>query len=228
MARIRSVKPEAFTSEDFMSCDPLARLLFIGTWCESDSAGRFKYSAAALKARYLPSDDCDMEVLVKQLESRGMIQRYSVNGSALCQVTNFEKHQVINNRERKSELLGPDRSSVLKATTGRKEGTASKSPLSRVKAASADDFNRWYSAYPNKKSRGDAEKAWAKLKPDAELVVRMIAALVEQEVERTWKARDGLFCPEWKNPATWLRQRCWEDQVLPDPDQLRGETDVPF
>lgn len=32
MARIRTIKPEFWTSEQVMGCAPLARLLFIGLW----------------------------------------------------------------------------------------------------------------------------------------------------------------------------------------------------
>ena len=40
MARIRTIKPEFFTSEDIVALSPLARLLFIALWCEADREGR--------------------------------------------------------------------------------------------------------------------------------------------------------------------------------------------
>ena len=40
MARIRTIKPEFFTSDDICALSPLARLLYVGLWCEADREGR--------------------------------------------------------------------------------------------------------------------------------------------------------------------------------------------
>ncbi len=57
MARIRTIKPEFWTSEQVMECAPLARLLFIGLWNFCDDAGRMALSPKRIKAQILPSDD---------------------------------------------------------------------------------------------------------------------------------------------------------------------------
>lgn len=61
MARIRTIKPDFFTSEDIMALSPLARLLYIGTWLEADREGRLTWKPSTLKVRYLPSDACDVK-----------------------------------------------------------------------------------------------------------------------------------------------------------------------
>ena len=214
-----------------MSCDPLARLLFIGTWCESDSAGRFKFNSAQLKARYLPGDDCDMEALVKQLEDRKMIERYEADGVPLCQVTNFALHQVINNRERPSELPAPDSVSKpkLKATTG-KEGRngvvhATSTPLSRV-----SPFEFWYDLYPKKSGKVEAERRWKKITPDDARAREMVEAIRAQIKNRAQVEQhnastrgEGIFLAPWKNPATWLNQGCWDDDLIPIPGEGQSE-----
>ena len=40
MARIRTIKPEFFTSDDICALSPRARLLYVGLWCEADREGR--------------------------------------------------------------------------------------------------------------------------------------------------------------------------------------------
>jgi hypothetical protein len=40
MARIRTIKPEFFTSEDIVSLTPLARLFYVSLWCEADREAR--------------------------------------------------------------------------------------------------------------------------------------------------------------------------------------------
>lgn len=76
-------------------------------------------------------------------------------------------------------------------------------------------FARFWQAYPIKKSKGRAEKAWKKLKPDAELVDRMLAAIEAQHEERKAKTQRGEFVPEWKYPEAWLNASCWLDEVTP-------------
>ena len=56
MARIRTIKPEFFTSEDIVSLSPLARLLYQATWCEADKEGRLQWKPGTFKLRYFPAD----------------------------------------------------------------------------------------------------------------------------------------------------------------------------
>lgn len=104
MARIRTIKPEFFTSESVLSVSPLARLFFIGLWCEADREGRLKWKPKTLKFRYLPADNVDIDQLASELEENDMIKVYSVSDVDYCEVTGFTTHQVVNNRERASEF----------------------------------------------------------------------------------------------------------------------------
>jgi len=74
-------------------------------------------------------------------------------------------------------------------------------------------FEYWYKAYPNKKSRGDAEKAFEKLDPDADMVDEMLQSLSDQKADRAKKAKQGEWSAGWKLPATWIRQKCWLDEI---------------
>jgi hypothetical protein len=44
MARIRTIRPEFWTSEQVTECSMPARLLFIGLWNFCDDGGRMPYS----------------------------------------------------------------------------------------------------------------------------------------------------------------------------------------
>lgn len=107
MARIRTIKPEFFTSEDIVSLSPTARLLYIACWCEADRAGRFEWKPGTLKMRYLPGDDCSVDTLGQELQDRGLMLLYEHDGRMYAVIPTFEKHQVINNREAASELPQP-------------------------------------------------------------------------------------------------------------------------
>lgn len=109
MARIRTIKPEFFTSEDVMSLSPLARLLFIGTWLEADREGRLTWKPATLKVRYLPSDACDVKALCDELTNRRLVMLY---GDGLAFIPNFSKHQYINGKEATSKLPPPSEEDI--------------------------------------------------------------------------------------------------------------------
>jgi hypothetical protein len=104
MARIRTIKPEFFTSEDIVSLTPLARLFYVSLWCEADREGRLEWKPRTLKMRYLPGDDCDVVSLGKELIDLGLVAVYEVDGKLYAEIPTFEKHQVINNREAQSTL----------------------------------------------------------------------------------------------------------------------------
>lgn len=122
MARIRTIKPEFFTSEDIVSLTPLARVFYIALWCEADREGRLDWKPGTLKMRYLPGDNCEVNELAAELIDAGLIVLYEVEGKRYAEIPTFKTHQVINNRE--SESTRPSRhfdaSSRVKAE--RKEG----------------------------------------------------------------------------------------------------------
>jgi hypothetical protein len=107
MARIRTIKPDFFTSEDITELTPLARLLYVALWCEADREGRLTWKPKTFKMRYLPADDVDIDTLCDQLLKRRLIVLY---GNGLAFIPSFSAHQHVNPREAKSELPEPDAS----------------------------------------------------------------------------------------------------------------------
>ena len=107
MARIRTIKPEFFTSADVTGMSPLARLLFIGLWGIADREGRMKWRPADFKLQILPGDNCDINALCQEIVDGGMIVLY---GDGLAHIPSFLDHQSINPRETISKLPAPDAS----------------------------------------------------------------------------------------------------------------------
>lgn len=99
MARIRTIKPEFFTSEDIVSLSPLARLFYVSLWCEADREGRMDWKLGTLKMRYFPGDSCDMQCLANELIDGGLVIVYEVDGKQYAEIPSFKSHQIINNRE---------------------------------------------------------------------------------------------------------------------------------
>lgn len=77
-------------------------------------------------------------------------------------------------------------------------------------------FEKFWSLYPEKKSKHKAQAAFEQLNPNTTLFQQLIQALQNQinHVEAT-KARSA-WVPPWKYPANWLTQRCWEDELSMD------------
>lgn len=122
MARIRTIKPEFFTSEDVVALSPMARLLYIASWCEADRAGRMEWKPGTMKLRYFPGDNCDVAALADELVARGMIVLYEVDGTQYAEIPSFEKHQIINNRESASVLPKNPHASVTRDARVKAEG----------------------------------------------------------------------------------------------------------
>lgn len=72
------------------------------------------------------------------------------------------------------------------------------------------DFDKFWIAYPKKKSKGNAEKWWEKHKPSKDLLNAMLKKIEELKNTDGWKKENGQFIPY---PASWLNSSGWEDEV---------------
>lgn len=102
MARLRSIKPEFWASEQVLECSPIARLLFIGLWNFCDDVGRHPFSARRIKAEIFPGDDITSENILGMLDElsrEGLIDVYDVAGKGYLQVTGWH-HQKIDHPQR--------------------------------------------------------------------------------------------------------------------------------
>ncbi|MGN1044015.1 MAG: helix-turn-helix domain-containing protein [Acutalibacteraceae bacterium] len=73
-------------------------------------------------------------------------------------------------------------------------------------------FERFYNAYPKKKSKGKALSWFKTHKPDSSLVDIMIESLEKQKLTIDFQKENGRYIPY---PATWLNARGWENEISP-------------
>jgi DNA-binding transcriptional ArsR family regulator len=71
-------------------------------------------------------------------------------------------------------------------------------------------FSEFWERYPKKRSKGQAEKVWEKLKPDNTLFDKMVKAIGIAKTTEEWTKKGGQFIPY---PATWLNGKGWEDEI---------------
>lgn len=108
MARIRTVKPEFFTSLSNADLPIPTRLTFIGLWTHVDDEGRCVDDARLIKAALWPLERSvkAIEEDLAALEKSDKIHRYIVDGRRYLVVTEWSRHQHIN-RPKESRLPQP-------------------------------------------------------------------------------------------------------------------------
>ena len=70
-------------------------------------------------------------------------------------------------------------------------------------------FSDFWSAYPKKVAKPDAERAWNKLNANDDLVERIIEDVDRRKTGTEWIKDNGRYIPY---PATYLNQHRWEDE----------------
>lgn len=73
-----------------------------------------------------------------------------------------------------------------------------------------ESFELFWKAYPKKKSKGVAEKAFLKVGVGIEVLLEAIELAKKTD---GWKKDGGIYIPY---PASWLNAKGWEDEVLPE------------
>jgi hypothetical protein len=101
MARIRSIKPEFFTSETLAKVSKSARLTFIGLWTYVDDNGVGLDNDRLIAAALYALEEDPLEALrsvaddLKSLSSVGVITRYEFGGRRYLFITNWLEHQKV-------------------------------------------------------------------------------------------------------------------------------------
>src|SRR5262245_2675893 len=216
--RIRTIKPGFFVNEELGALSPLARLLFIGLWTVADREGRLEDRPARLKVTLLPYDDVDVEGLLTELLGRQVIHRYEIEGRHYIQVVNFALQQRPNCREPASTYPAPHETHARTCmhmqthadTLGREKEEKRKRESNTGLSPSESGFSEFWIAYPKKRHKPAARVAWRRIEGDANLS----AILVGLEA---WKASDPWARGFVEDPATFLRQRQWEDRPMAKP-----------
>ena len=72
------------------------------------------------------------------------------------------------------------------------------------------NFLIFWNAYPKKKNKVPAEKAFLKLNPDEDFLNEVLLKIEEAKKTDDWQKKGGQFIP---HPATWLNARGWEDEL---------------
>ena len=98
MARIRTIKPEFWTSGQVMECSPITRLMFIGLWNFADDKGRMTANPKKIRAQIFPSDELTVDTIsrmLSELSKNDLITLYEVDNIEYLQIDGWARHQRI-------------------------------------------------------------------------------------------------------------------------------------
>lgn len=241
MARIRTIKPDAFLSESLSSVPRGARWTFAGLWTYLDDEGRGRSDARLIHAALYAIDDTttveDVANDLDAIESIGSVCRYEVAGRSYIHATRWH-HQKIN-RPTESRIppcpihedsLNPhgalSESSVLEKEKEQGKGTGNReqgSPTANAvgtHSATPVGFDNFWDAYPRKDGKAKAEKAYRTACREVSSRVLFLAA-IELAKWHQIEGTDTKFIP---HAATWLNGKRWTDERPPPKSSTRGST----
>ena len=158
MARIRSIKPEAFTSESLSRVDYFTRWTFAGLWTYLDDEGYGRGDSRLIRAALYPLDDDvtakKVDKAIDALIAEGCICCYEVGERQFIHAPKWGDHQKVNRPTKTKFPRCPQHDS---GTTGAVvvsiHGGLSESSVNREHTASSQDY------YGGEIPRNDAEKS---------------------------------------------------------------------
>jgi hypothetical protein len=236
--RIRSIRPEFWSSEDIAALDWHTRLIYIGLWSYVDDNGVGRDNELLITAALFPlsedsrGDSRRVAAGIRDLAAAGQIARYAVDGKRYLHVVSWTKHQRTDNAGKHryplptcddavpapvSEVDSPRSAasrgdSLLGEGEKGRRGEGLKTCPPAPPSGSADDpigFPEFWFTWPGTQSKADAKRAYAKaLRKCPRHELLEAAVRFRDDPNRT--AKNTPYA------ATWLNAERWEDGPLPD------------
>lgn len=237
----RIIKESICTSDSIDKLTAFQETLFYRLIVRCDDYGRFDGRPKIISSSCFPLRDIrtqQIEEALRALTSAELVTLYQVDGKPFLQMKTWDRHQQI--RAKRSKYPAPDgQQNTSDSICNQMISSDSKCPRNPIQSnpnpnpnpittARARDpepqpftepeittgidraFDAFWAAYPLHKSKVKAYEAFQALNPDSKLLEAMILAIQKQ---KSWRRmRDG-YIPM---PATWIRERRWEDDEEPE------------
>lgn len=219
--RIRSIRPEFWSSQDVAALDWETRLVFIGLWSYVDDNGVGRDIERLIVADLFPLDEDLSEAsrrvhgALKRLSEGGQLTRYTVDGKPYLHVTAFSTHQVINRASKGRYPLPTSADAISRPRLSESsvsphptpcagEGEKGRRGVTTLSGKPDEGFTAFWDNYPRKEAKRKAEQAWraAIKRSPPEVILSGLASFGFNG--------DRQFIPL---PASWLNADRWADQV---------------
>ena len=175
------------------------------------------YFSYAEQLAMLPDDECGRLILaLLEYAQTGALPAFAP-ASATAMLFSCMRAQLDRDVEKYADICAKNRQNVhsrwnkhdTTVCDGIRTNTNDTKEKEKVKEKEKDLFAQFWAAYPKRKDRAKAQKAFAKLHPDEQLLAEILAALDWQKKTPDWLKDGGQFVPY---AATYLNGRRWEDE----------------
>jgi len=215
----RLIKESICTSANLNDLTTEEEIFFYRLIVNCDDYGRFDARPTILRAKCFPLKidcitDADIEKWLSSLVRHNLVTVYEVDGLRCLAMITWENHQQV--RAKRSKYPSPDGLVVASDNIGNQMlADANECPRNPIQSNPNPNpymvnFSLFWSAFPKKKAKGDAEKAFKKLNPDEGLMSTLLSAIEKAKKSDDWLKDGGKFIP---HPATWLNGQRWEDEI---------------
>ena len=208
-----------------LSANHQARKVDIGSKFIVVERGQLLTSQVALAKKWKWHRETVLQFLY-QLKADEMLgietSNHTSTGYTLLTICNYDKYQ---NIEGRASDIQSDIQSSTQPTSNRhptdtnNNGNNKNNKNTRISASITnsgngaselnleESFEVFYKAYPKKRSKGQAEKTWKKIKPTPELFKTILDAIAHAKRSEQWRKNNGQYIP---HPSTWLNAKGWE------------------
>ena len=199
--------------------DDTCRLLFTWLIAHLDCEGRLHGDPTTVKSIIFPRRKISERRIDKYLDEiakKGLIFRYSINGNTYLSAPHFEKHQMGLQKSKEAQSqIPPPTPELVQSEANLTPPQVKAKVKAKVKEVLPQnelaDFETFWKAYPKRKSKGDAERAFKKINPDKPFLIKVMLPSIEKAKKSDdWLKENGQYIPY---PATWLNAKGWEDEI---------------
>lgn len=220
----RIIKESICTSDSVDGLSWFEEVLFYRLIVNCDDFGRFDGRVPVIKNRLFPlKEDLTTKSVragLTKLVNAGLVALYEFEGKPFLYLPTWNDHQ--NVRAKRSKYPAPEEGVNTSEITCNQMHTdvpdiRIQSESVSVSESNADAFAQWWAVYPKKVGKGEAKKAFGKVRVGVDV---LIDAVNRQKNSQQWTKENGRYIP---NPATWLNQGRWEDEL---PGAAGGRRDL--
>jgi hypothetical protein len=226
MPRIRSIKPEVLQHRKVGRLSDRSLRLWLGMLTQADDEGRLIADLEQFRVLFfgyqLRTTTTHIEAALHEILTSGLIQLYRINGTTYVAFHSWRDHQRLD-KPTPSNLPAYDPSCDVQVIVSDQSGNdTGMFALDRIGGIGEDrrgstplpptgglvrqeDFDRFWTAYPNKVGKGYAHTCF--LRAMKQTTIEEILGAIENQ----------RGCDRWQrgyipNPSTWLNQQRWKDQ----------------
>ena len=228
----RIIKESICTSDNIDKLSAFHETVFYRLIVNCDDYGRMDARPKILASRLFPLKDiraAQMEDALRALTSAELVTLYVVDGKPFLQMNTWDRHQQI--RAAKSKYPAMDSGVIandincnqmisddIRCTRNpiQSESNPNPNPNPNMRA---EEFEKFWTAYPKKVGKQAALKAFEKVPKEA--YPKLVPAVERQKKSQQWQREDGRFIP---NPATWLNQGRWDDEAPETATEKRSKS----